>query len=359
MSHPLIRVLLALAWTLTVSTAGAAPVGERAASEIVAEIAVTERALAAAAETAGRASEGYKAVARRFCDLVAELERAEASHAELARLLPERWQLQARALDRAGEVDAELVRRLAAAPDGALAWPTRAMLVRVRMQLARGFPADALARLAAAFDDAAARHGARPEFADLFFEYATFRTDDTRVQAELMRRFLEQFPQHRMAGQARERVAQLGRVGEVFELQFVDALGGKTISTKDLRGKVLVVDFWATWCGPCMREMPRMKELYAKYKDLGVEFLGVSLDKKESEGGLQSLVSVCSSQGLTWPQYYQGNYWQSEFSSSWGIRSIPAVFLVDHEGKLVTTQARGKLEQLIPRELERAKAARK
>ncbi|MCC7171714.1 MAG: hypothetical protein IT459_14810, partial [Planctomycetes bacterium] len=98
---------------------------------------------------------------------------------------------------------------------------------------------------------------------------------------------------------------------------------------------------------------------YAKYKDQGVEFLGVSLDRSEAEGGLQALLNVCQSQAMTWPQYYQGNYWQSEFSSSWGIRSIPAVFLVDFEGKLVTTSARGQLETLIPAELERAKAAKK
>ena len=137
-------------------------------------------------------------------------------------------------------------------------------------------------------------------------------------------------------------------VGQQFELSFTDAISGKKIDVqKGLKGKVVVVDFWATWCGPCVADMPKNKELYAKYKDKGVEFIGVSLDHTEARGGLTQLKDFVAQQGITWPQYYQGNYVLSEFSASWGITSIPTVFIIDADGKLASTKARENLEQLI------------
>ena len=99
---------------------------------------------------------------------------------------------------------------------------------------------------------------------------------------------------------------------------------------KDLRGKVVVVDFWATWCGPCVAEIPEMQRLYAKYHDRGVEFLGVSHDLPEEDGGLQAQ-EVRQGVEIPWPQYYEarqmGRFLKGEpmddFSESWGIRTSP------------------------------------
>lgn len=96
-----------------------------------------------------------------------------------------------------------------------------------------------------------------------------------------------------------------------------------------------------------------MKRLYAELKPQGVEFIGISLDKSEAEGGLTSLKDFVAKNDIQWPQYYQGNYWDSEFSASWGINSIPAVFVVDQQGNLYSTDARGKLDKLVPELLKK------
>ena len=85
-------------------------------------------------------------------------------------------------------------------------------------------------------------------------------------------------------------------IGKPFDLEFTDAIKGSTVSIKGLKGKVVVIDFWATWCGPCVAEMPKMKELYAKYRDQGVEFIGVSLDQPKEQGGLDKLKKFVAEQ---------------------------------------------------------------
>ena len=180
-------------------------------------------------------------------------------------------------------------------------------------------------------------------------QLASYGTDDAAKQREIFTRIQKDYPDTRAAKSATAKMRQVDGVGKPFELSFTDAITGKPIDVqKDLKGKVVVVDFWATWCGPCVAEMPHMKELYSQYKPKGVEFIGVSLDQPEDKGGLDALKKFVADNKIEWPQYYQGNFWQSEFSSGWGINSIPALFVVDHEGKLYSTSARGKLEQILP-----------
>jgi thiol-disulfide isomerase/thioredoxin len=177
---------------------------------------------------------------------------------------------------------------------------------------------------------------------------AAVSATDPKTRTALEDRVLKEYPDSQFTPMIKGARRRREGIGKPFELEFTDAASGSTISMGTLKGKVVVVDFWATWCGPCVAELPAMKKLYEKFHGQGVEFLGVSLDQPKEKGGLDALKKFVKEREIPWPHYYQGKGWESDFSRSWGINSIPAMFLVDQEGKLVSVEARGKLEELIP-----------
>ncbi len=110
----------------------------------------------------------------------------------------------------------------------------------------------------------------------------------------------------------------------------------KDLALSSLRGKVVLIDFWASWCAPCRKELPNVKRCYEKYKNKGFEILGVSLDKDRS-----AWLEAISTEGLTWPQVSDLKYWQSEACQIYAIQSIPYTVLIDKEGKIIATDLRG------------------
>ena len=133
-----------------------------------------------------------------------------------------------------------------------------------------------------------------------------------------------------MAGQTTSPV-----VGETMDLKFT-ALDGKEVDLAKLKGKVVLVDFWATWCGPCMMELPNVKKAYAQYHDKGFEILGVSLDSDK-----EKLEATLKAKEMTWAQCFDGKGWKNDVAKKFGIRSIPATFLIGKDGKIAAVGLRG------------------
>jgi thiol-disulfide isomerase/thioredoxin len=120
------------------------------------------------------------------------------------------------------------------------------------------------------------------------------------------------------------------------------AVDGREVDLEKMRGKVVLIDFWATWCGPCVAELPNVLNAYKELHPKGFEIVGISLDSDKVQ-----LEKFVKDQGMAWPQFFDGKGWKNEISSSYSINSIPTMWLVDQKGMVIDTAARSGLEEKV------------
>ena len=161
-----------------------------------------------------------------------------------------------------------------------------------------------------------------------------YESDKPDMQARLVARLSKSMDDHKEVRTQAWEDAPLPLFAEMGTPDFSERdMDGVVRKLEDYRGKLLVLDFWATWCGPCMRELPEVKALHDEFAGKGVEFLGVALEDRKSMP-LDKFKAWCEAQGVTWPQVYGGKVWKHPMRKAFHVRGVPTLIFIDREGKI-------------------------
>jgi peroxiredoxin len=179
--------------------------------------------------------------------------------------------------------------------------------------------------------------------------------DHTDQGVELIKQLQRDFPDTKPARNAdnilasieQQQAAKKLKAGLAEGTKFPDFdakdTAGKALAIANYKGKVVLLDFWATWCTPCVHELPNVIKTYEAYHKQGFEVIGISLDKDQ-----EKLASFTKEKNMLWPQYFDGLAWQNKLAVKYGVNSIPATYLLDGQGTIIGKDLRGEaLDQAV------------
>lgn len=166
-------------------------------------------------------------------------------------------------------------------------------------------------------------------------------TDDPKHAAKILDEIVASPADDETKEHAKGMLRAQAALNRPLEIAFT-ATDGSAVDVQKMKGKVVLLDFWASWCGPCIASLPEVTKLYDDYHEKGLEILGINLDKDR-----KAMDSAIQKFRIPWKQHYDGQGWGNKFALQYNVTAIPAMWLVDKRGILRTMNAREDLETKV------------